>query len=74
MLDPRTVTIDGRRYAIDTADIGKKGRSGIGADKRTAEYTGGGAAPGAVIGAIKAPAESALTVNLDKPPKVAAVR
>lgn len=52
MLDLQTVTIDGRQYTIDTADIGKKGRSGIGANKRTAEYTGGGAALGAVIGAI----------------------
>jgi hypothetical protein len=52
VLDLQTVTIDGRQYTIDTADIGKKGRSGIGANKRTAEFTGGGAALGAVIGAI----------------------
>ena len=30
----------------------KKGNSGVGANKRTAEYTGGGAALGAIIGAI----------------------
>ena len=52
VLDLQTVTINGRRHRIDTADIGQKGKSGIGANKRTAEYTGGGAALGAVIGAI----------------------
>ncbi len=52
VLDLKTVTIDGRQYTIDTADIGQKGKSGLGANKRTAEYTGGGAALGAIIGAI----------------------
>ena len=52
VLDLQTVTINGRQHRIDTADIGRKGKSGIGANKRTAEYTGGGAALGAVIGAI----------------------
>lgn len=52
LLDLQTVTIDGRQYAIDTAEIDKKGKSGFGANKRTAEYTGGGAALGAIIGAI----------------------
>jgi hypothetical protein len=54
VLDLQTVTIDGRRYTIDTADISQKGKSGVGANKRTAEYTGGGAALGAIIGAILA--------------------
>jgi hypothetical protein len=52
VLDLQSVTIGGRQYAIDAADIGQKGKSGIGANKRTAEYTGGGAALGAIIGAI----------------------
>jgi len=52
VLDLQSVTIGGRQYAIDAADIGRKGKSGIGANKRTAEYTGGGAALGAIIGAI----------------------
>jgi outer membrane lipoprotein SlyB len=30
----------------------QKGKSGMGANKRTAEYTGGGGAIGAIIGAI----------------------
>jgi hypothetical protein len=46
------VSINGRLYTIDTVDVTKKGKSGLGANKRTAEYTGGGAALGAIIGAI----------------------
>lgn len=52
VLDLQSVVINGRVYAVDTADIGQKGKSGVGANKRTAEYTGGGAALGAIIGAI----------------------
>jgi hypothetical protein len=52
VLDLQSVTVDGRTYAIDTADIREKGRSNVGVNKRTAEFTGGGAALGAVIGAI----------------------
>lgn len=52
VLDLQSVVINGRHYAISTVDIGQKGKSGVGANKRTAEYTGGGAAFGAIIGAI----------------------
>jgi len=52
VLDLQTVTIIGKRYMIDTAEIARKGKAGVGANKRTAEYTGGGAALGAIIGAI----------------------
>ncbi|MFN7992185.1 MAG: hypothetical protein U0Q18_01200 [Bryobacteraceae bacterium] len=52
VLDMQTVSIGGRQYTIDTADITQKGRSGIGANKRTAAFSGGGAALGAIIGAI----------------------
>jgi hypothetical protein len=52
VLDLKSVTIGGRQYRVDTADISKTGKAGVGANKRTAEYTGGGAALGAIIGAI----------------------
>ncbi len=52
VLDLQTVTIGGRTFRIDTADIAQKGRDGVGANKRTLEMTGGGAALGAIIGAI----------------------
>ncbi len=52
VLDLQSVTINGKRHRIDTAEISQKGKPGVGANKRTAEYTGGGAALGAIIGAI----------------------
>jgi hypothetical protein len=52
VLDLKSVTIGGQRYQVDAANVEQKGKSGIGANKRTATYTGGGAAVGAIIGAI----------------------
>lgn len=52
VLDLRSVTVAGQRYRLDAADIGQRGKAGVGANKRTATYTGGGAALGAIIGAI----------------------
>jgi outer membrane lipoprotein SlyB len=52
VLDLASVTVGGRRYRLDATDIQKRGKAGLGANRRTAEYTGGGAALGAIIGAI----------------------
>ena len=52
LLDLASVSIDGRQYALSTADLEEKGRAGLGKNKRTAEFVGGGAAIGGVIGAI----------------------
>ena len=52
VLDMQSLTLNGRQYAIETAEITQKGKPGVGANRRTAEYTGGGAALGAIIGAI----------------------
>ncbi|MGH9722734.1 MAG: hypothetical protein ACRD8O_21200 [Bryobacteraceae bacterium] len=52
VLDLQSVVINGKTYSIESADISQKGKSGVGANKRTAVYTGGGAAVGAIIGAI----------------------
>ena len=52
VLDLGTVSVDGRAYQISTTDMEQKGKSGIGANKRTGIFTGGGAAVGAIIGAI----------------------
>jgi hypothetical protein len=52
VLDLRSVTIRGRRYRLDAANIEQRGKSGVGANRRTATHTGGGAALGAIIGAI----------------------
>jgi hypothetical protein len=52
VLDLKSIKIGGQNYNLNTTDISKVGKSGIGANKRTATYTGGGAALGAIIGAI----------------------
>jgi len=52
VLDLRAVSVEGQEYLIGTSDIQKRGQEGVGANKRTAIFTGGGAAIGAIIGAI----------------------
>jgi len=51
-LDLDSVSVEGHRYRLETQDVIKKGRDGVGKNRRTAEFTGGGAAIGAIIGAI----------------------
>lgn len=52
VLDLASVSIDGRQYQLSTVDVVEKGKSGVGANRRTGEFSGGGAAIGAIIGAI----------------------
>ena len=52
VMDLASVSADGRQYRLSTEDLAERGRSGIGANRRTGEFTGGGAAIGAIIGAI----------------------
>jgi hypothetical protein len=52
VLDLQSISVEGQEYLVSTADLQQKGRQGVGANKRTAEMTGGGAALGAIIGAI----------------------
>jgi hypothetical protein len=52
VMDLASVSIDGRQYELSTTDLAERGHSGIGANRRTGEFTGGGAAVGAIIGAI----------------------
>ena len=54
-LDLRSVDINGRHYRLDTSDTSAAGSSkngGLGANKRTGEYVGGGALAGTLIGAL----------------------
>jgi hypothetical protein len=51
-LDLKSVSVEGRRYRVSTVDLTQRGKEGLGANKRTAQYSGGGAALGAIIGAI----------------------
>ncbi len=52
VLDLQSISVEGRQYNVSTTDVKESGRQGFGANKRTAEFTGGGAAIGAIIGAI----------------------
>ena len=55
-VDLESVEVNGRRYSVDTAPETVKGtdekRDGIGTNKRTGKYVGGGAVIGSIIGAI----------------------
>jgi hypothetical protein len=104
VLDLQSISVEGQQYNISTTDVLEKGKPGFGANKRTAIYTGGGAALGAIIGAIagggkgaaigagagagggvltqvltkgsaiKVPAETVLTFQLDKPVQIVEAR
>jgi outer membrane lipoprotein SlyB len=52
VMDLHSVSVDGRMYSLSTVDLVEKGRDGVGANKRTAEFAGGGAAVGTIIGAL----------------------
>ncbi len=51
MLDLQSVVVNGQRYSV-TAQGAKSTGEGLGKNKRTAKYVGGGAVAGAVLGAI----------------------
>jgi hypothetical protein len=51
-LDLRSVTVEGKRYLLTTQSAKGSAPGGLGANKRTAKYVGGGAAVGAVLGAL----------------------
>ena len=100
VLDLQSISVGGKQYLVSTTDLQQKGKQGFGANKRTAEFTGGGAALGAIIGAIagggkgaaigagagagagavtqvatkggaiRVPAETVLTFQLDKPVQI----
>ena len=60
VLDLQSVSVAGQQYAVNSTDLEEKGRDGIGKNKRTAEFLGGGAAIGGIIGAIAGHGKGAL--------------
>ena len=52
VLDLESVSVDGQLYQLDTTDVEMHGRQGLGKNKRTGEFVGGGALVGTIIGAI----------------------
>jgi hypothetical protein len=53
-LDLDTIIVNGQRYGLvaDSSNMGSERKEGIGANKRTGKYVGGGALLGAIIGAV----------------------
>jgi hypothetical protein len=51
-LDLNSIEIAGHRYQVNTADLQQGNNSGIGKNKRTGEYVGGGAVLGTLLGAV----------------------
>jgi len=51
-LDLRSVSVNGRRYVVESGDVAAGGKDGVGKNKRTGKYVGGGAVAGTIIGAI----------------------
>ena len=51
-VDLEAVTINGRRYMVNAAAYSRSRGAGLGKNKRTGEYVGGGALFGTIIGAI----------------------
>lgn len=52
VLDVGSVAIDGRTYRLETSDVVERGTAGVGKNKRTGEFIGGGTALGGIIGAL----------------------
>jgi len=51
-VDVSSVEIGGHEYRLETSDFVEKGKEGLGTNKRTGVFTGGGAALGGIIGAV----------------------
>lgn len=53
-LDLQSVTVNGRRYRIESESLTQSGqqKEGVGMNKRTGKYVGGGAVAGTLIGAL----------------------
>src|SRR5713226_8802443 len=54
VVDLESIFVNGRRYVLDASsqDYNTRGRPGVGENRRTAKYVGGGAIIGSIIGAI----------------------
>jgi len=52
VVDVGSVNVGGRTYRLETSDFAQKGKQGVGTNKRTATFVGGGTALGGIIGAI----------------------
>ncbi len=51
-VDLDSITVNGRRYMVNAQEYNASRRNGVGANKRTGEFVGGGAVLGTILGAI----------------------
>jgi hypothetical protein len=51
-LDLQSVTVNGQSYVVNANEVEQRTRQGLGANKRTGEFVGGGAVLGTLLGAI----------------------
>jgi hypothetical protein len=51
-VDVSSVDVAGRHYRLETSDFVERGKQGVGTNRRTGEFVGGGAALGGIIGAL----------------------
>lgn len=52
VLDLYSIDVHGEEYRVDSSSVTESNKSGLGANRRTAEWTGGGAGLGALMGAV----------------------
>ena len=52
ILDLNSITVNSQRFLVSTEDITKTGQQGLGENKRTGAFVGGGALLGTLLGAI----------------------
>lgn len=52
VVDLDSVSVNGHRYSVDAAEDISRGRDGVGANKRTGAFVGGGAILGTILGAV----------------------
>jgi uncharacterized protein YcfJ len=52
VLDLYSVTLGKKKYTVVTSDVAESNRNGVGTNRRTAEYMGGGSALGALMGGL----------------------
>jgi hypothetical protein len=74
VLDIQSITIDGRRYVVSTADVTLESGTGVGRNTRTAETIGAGALVFTRGRDVQVPAKTVLKFRLDKPVTLQAER
>jgi hypothetical protein len=65
-LDVQSIEVEGWRYRVSTADQELDHRDGVGANKRTEQFVGGGAVFGSIVGALAAAGSGACAQTVTR--------